>query len=212
MPKLVKEAGTQYISKSDLSKKIDFGMKITDAESMLGIIAIDDGSPIARKGIDQLIKTRKLILHFDSGKLKGMDFKKCFDFKLPLSPFREPWKNFSLDSNRNLKIGMDLRAFKKFVNWWEKHLQGLGLIQVKEGELSEGNFKVNFLNSKFITSCHISFGPSRVTSKGGLWEEGWGFIFTTKRTSSFYKLRPDSLIQVSASNDSFNTMARKKPA
>ena len=206
-----RQAGIQHLSKNDISKTIYFGMDVSEAEKILGANLKNDPHSMAKPGIEKIISTKELILRFDSGKLKQMEFTEYFDFGLPLSPFKEEWKNFSTFNDLKIKVGMEFIQFQKIVQLWEEALQKSGLKKIEKGGLEGREYRINFISNKLFNTCHIALGPSRKTSKGGLWQDAWHFDFSPDkplRGGLMHGFGPNHLIKITAFNDEFNTFAR----
>jgi hypothetical protein len=70
----------------DNGRTIAFGQDLDEVEQTFGIKAEDDPSPVARKGVDKLLRTALLGLEFDSGKLDTITFEQGYEFRNPPSP------------------------------------------------------------------------------------------------------------------------------
>lgn len=197
-------------------KRFYFGQDLTEAEKNFGISAKQHRAEIAWVVPNQrIIETNEVILTFDVGKLMRMELLEDFDFKIPLTPYAEDWKN--LDGS---VFGADMTREKttQYLSLWEQHSIRLGCKKTESGE--------DLLAKEFSTyssdetdglraveldwsTLGINMGKSRRAGGGGLWADGWIINFTTNRDAELYQLPIGNFRSVSAFCDEFNTAARK---
>jgi hypothetical protein len=156
---------------------------------------------------------KDVTLEFDSGRLNDITFNESFDFGIPLSPYTDEWKNPPIFADTRLRGAMPMDAFERYLARWKADLIKKGFQEV-EGvhSLKENEFSMRHSQDKFSNSFHLSFGPSRQARGGGLWMSGWHFAFSTDIDVLLGRGRKakDSLMQVSAFNDEYNTVARSQ--
>ena len=71
----------------DDGKAIAFGQNLSEAERIFACKAADNPSPVARKGIDTILKIGMVSLEFDSSKLHSIIFERGYQFKNPPTPY-----------------------------------------------------------------------------------------------------------------------------
>ena len=144
-----------------------------------------------------------------------MEFLEDFDFKIPLTPYAEDWKNLNgLGFGRNMTRG----AAAGYLSTWEKRVGALGARKIECGnDLSASEFstyssdEVEDLNAPSIywSVLGINMGTSRRAGGGGLWADGWIIHFATARDADLYQVPIGQFRSISAFCDEFNTAARK---
>jgi hypothetical protein len=162
----------------DNGRTIAFGQDLDEVEQTFGIKAEDDPSPVARKGVDKLLRTALLGLEFDSGKLDTITFEQGYEFRNPPSPYPEPWKNFVAIGPMRISGGMARKDFLSYLTAWEQRAQNLGAEKMELGDLTSVQFAVSIDQDEFVDMIHVSMGPSRRAGGGGIWCDGWTLFFT----------------------------------
>ncbi len=188
-------------------EQIHFGQKLEDVEKMLVASAVDNPSPVARKGIDKQIKTTDLILEFDSGRLNRIELVGSLHFKNPLTPFPEPWKNLVQIDGARIRYGMPCEEFENYIALWEKRAKLLGASSIA-GDMNANQFHFSFTRDQFMHLFHLGMGRSRRAGGGGIWADAWAAFFATdwheKRGNPF-----GGLVSLCAFRDEFNSVARR---
>jgi hypothetical protein len=162
----------------DNGRTIAFGQDLDEVEQTFGIKAEDDPSPVARKGVDKLLRTALLGLEFDSGKLDTITFEQGYEFRNPPSPYPEPWKNFVAIGPMRISGGMARKDFLSYLTAWEQRAQNLGAEKMELGDLTSVQFAVSIDQDEFVDMIHVSMGSSRRAGGGGIWCDGWTLFFT----------------------------------
>jgi hypothetical protein len=195
----------------DAGHNVFFGQSLDEVERMFGCKAIDNPSRVARKGIDKNIELNDVTLWFDTGRLAWIVFKEGYAFKYPTTPYPEIWKNCPPIAGKALHNKMPREDFLSYLSLWEQRARGLGVAKLELGDLTAQQFAVKCDQDQFIDMIHLSMGPSRRAGGGGIWRDGWTFIFTKASTAARRGTKPGLLESVSVFRDEFNTVARRKP-
>ena len=197
-------------------KRFYFGQDLAEAEESFGISAKQLSPDLARVHPNhRIIETKELALTFDTGRLSNMEYLEAFDFKIPLAPYAEDWKNLN-----GLGFGRDTMrgAAAGYLSTWEKRASTLGARKIECGnDLSAREFSTysmdedEDLNALGIdwSVLGIHMGKSRRAGGGGLWADGWIMHFATAREAGLYQIPIGKLRSISAFCDEFNTAARK---
>ncbi len=193
----------------DDGKAIAFGQRLKDVERLFGFQAADNPSPVARKGIDKILRTKNLSLEFDSGKLHSIVFEQGYEFKNPPTPYPEPWKNFVVIGSTAISCGMARDKFLEYLGAWAERAKGLGAEKAEPGDLTVVQFNVSITQDEFVDMVHISMGPSRRAGGGGIWSDGWTLFFSMKSNPRHEGHPVGTLQSLSAFRDEFNTVARR---
>jgi hypothetical protein len=197
-------------------KRFYFGQDLAEAEESFGISAKQLSPSLARvRPNHRIIETKELALTFDTGRLSNMEFLEDFDFRIPLTPYAEDWKNLN-----GLGFGRDMTrgAAAGYLSTWEKRVSTLGARKIECGnDLSAIEFSTyssdedEDLNALSIhwSVFGINMGKSRRAGGGGLWADGWIIHFATARDADLYQVPIGKFRSISAFCDEFNTAARK---
>jgi len=185
----------------DDGKLVYFGQHIRDAERIFSCVAVDNPLRSARKGVDKQIRAGFVRLDFDSELLKQIEFREGYTFKHPPKPFTEPWKNFVVIEDQCTRAGMTREEFESYLRAWEKRAQELGARRRESGDLGEAEYRMTMTRDAFFNDVHISMGPSRRASGGGIWADDWHVFFSVDQPVATLKT-------VSAFCDQVNTIAR----
>jgi hypothetical protein len=189
---------------------------LAEAEDSFGISAKQLLPILARAHPNRrILETKELALTFDTGRLSDMKFLKDFDFKIPLTPYAEHWKNLN-----GLGFGRDTRrgTAAGYLSTWEKRVSTLGARKIESGnDLSACEFSTYSLDEDDDLNAlgvdwsvlGIHMGKSRRAGGGGLWADGWIIDFATARDADLYQVPIGKVRSISAFCDEFNTAARK---
>jgi hypothetical protein len=111
--------------------------------------------------------------------------------------------------DKSLKLGMNKQDFTEYLAAWENRADSLGAQRKSTEELKEKEYAISMKTDHFVDSVFISMGPTRRTSKGAIWGDGWSIYFTTDTTLNRLKRRRAGMLgSISAFRDEFNTMGR----
>jgi hypothetical protein len=193
----------------DDGKQVYFGQGLQEIEKMFAVSAIDNTSPVARKGKDKIIKTHGVTFDFDTDLLSGITFSKDHQFKNSLSPYIQIWKNFESIGDKKIKSNMTHDDFVDYIEAWNKRAKELSSKEVESPDLKENEYRISFEEDGFSNAVHIAMGKSRRAGGGGIWADGWTIFFATEREAELYKVPVGQLRSVSAFCDVFNTVARR---
>jgi hypothetical protein len=193
----------------DDGKTIAFGQGLAEVEQLFSRTAVDNPSPVARKGIDKIIRTKNLSLEFDTGKLDTMTFESGYEFKNPPTPYLEPWKNFVVIGRKAITGGVAREDFLAYLVAWEERAVSLGAEKLESGDLTSVQFAVSIDKDQYADMIHISMGPSRRAGGGGIWCDGWTLFFTMESDGRNQGQKVGSMSSLSAFRDEFNTVARR---
>jgi hypothetical protein len=194
----------------DDGKTISFGQSQEKIEQLFGCKAIDKPIRIARKGIDQSLKTGDVSFEFDSGKLKRIIFESEYGFRNPPQPYPEAWKNFPIIGATGVSRKMSRDEFLSYLDEWEKRAKASGAERVEAGEdLNERQYQVGIIRDDFADMVVVNMGPSRRAGGGGLWCDGWCLFFATESDHQQPRVETGRLRSLSVFRDEFNTMARR---
>ena len=197
----------------DDGKTISFGQSQEEIEQLFGSKAMDIPSRIARKGIDQSLKTGDVSFAFDLGKLKRIIFESEYGFRNPPQPYPEAWKNFPPIGATGISGKMFREKFLSYLDEWEKRAKGSGAERVEAGEdLNERQYQVGIVRDDFADMIVVNMGPSRRAGGGGLWCDGWYLFFATESNYQATGVAVGQLQSLSAFRDEFNTVARRMTA
>ncbi|HZR19032.1 MAG TPA: hypothetical protein VFE51_17225 [Verrucomicrobiae bacterium] len=199
----------------DDGRVIAFGQSLEEAEQLFGCKAVDIQLPpkLARQGIDKTLEAENVSLRFDSGKLKDIKFDGGYEFKHPLTPYPEPWKNFSAIDSAKISRRMSRDDFLAYLKVWEERAKSLGTRAVEPGEdLGAQQYAVGIVQDPFADMIVVNMGPSRRAGGGGLWCDGWCLFFTTEADREKSGVEVGRLQSISAFRDEFNTVARRIPS
>jgi hypothetical protein len=197
-------------------KRFYFGQDLAEAEESFGISAKQLPPSLARvRPNHRILETKELTLAFDTGRLSNMEFLEDFDFRIPLTPYAEDWKNLN-----GLGFGRDMtrRAAVGHLSTWEERVITLGARKIDCGnDLSAGEFSTYSSDEdehlKILSIdwsvLGIHMGKSRRAGGGGLWTDGWIIHFATARDADLYQVPIGKVRSISAFCDEFNTAARK---
>jgi hypothetical protein len=193
----------------DDGKTIAFGQSLAEVEQLFDCTAVNNPSPVARKGTDKIIRVKNLSMEFDSGKLHTIDFESGYEFKNPPTPYREAWKNFAvIGPKATIRGGMAREDFLAYLAAWEQRAVSLGAERMESGDLTSVQFAVLIDRDQFADMMHISMGPSRRSGGGGIWCDGWTLLFGMESGRRDERQKVGSLRSLSAFCDEFNTVAR----
>jgi hypothetical protein len=194
----------------DDGRVLSFGQQLAEVEALFSCSAFDDPSRIAREGIDKRLRVDGLTLHFDGGRLNQMVFEGPFQFKNPLTPYPEPWKNFDVVRVNRIRNRMPRGEFLAYLHEWDQRATALAAEKVKFGDLKEGQYSIATIRHEFYDAVHVSMGPSRRAGGGGIWCDGWNIIFkTVSERLPADSAEPSVLESISAFRDEFNSVARR---
>jgi hypothetical protein len=194
----------------DDGKTIAFGQSLEEVEQLFGCEAVDIPIKIARKGIDKSLKTDNISLEFDSGKLKRMSLEAGYEFKNPLTPYPEPWKNFPAIGATRISGQMFRRIFLSYLKAWDARARNLGGRRIQAGEdLADREYSIAVVRDDFADMIVVNMGPSRRAGGGGLWCDGWCLFFATESDHQRSGVEVGRLQSLSAFRDEFNTVARR---
>jgi hypothetical protein len=197
----------------DDGKTISFGQSQEEIEQLFGCKAMDIPSRIARKGIDQRLKTGDVSFRFDSGKLKQIIFESEYGFRNPPQPYPEAWKNFPVIGATGIACKMFREKFLSYLDEWETRAKASGAERVEAGEdLDERQYWVWIMRDDFADMIGVNMGPSRRAGGGGLWCDGWCLFFATESDHQRTGVEAGRLQSLAAFRDEFNTMARRMAA
>jgi hypothetical protein len=181
---------------------VHFGQVIEQVEEAFRVSAIDNPSPVARRGVDKKIRGKTFALEFDTGRLKGIEFLKDYLFKMPPEPHSEEWKNFCSFGENRIKTRMTRDEFITYIAAWEVRARELGAEKVGSPDLQNDQFRFIFDKDEFTDMFNLAMGPSRRSGGGGIWADGWTAFFSTRNDVTL-------LDSISAFCDVFNSVARR---
>jgi hypothetical protein len=187
-----------------------FGQSLQEVEKAFGTSAFDIPLRIARKGIDKKLVANGVSLEFDTERLRSMEFTKGYQFKTPLKPYAQPWKNFEIINGRCIKARMSRDEFAAYIATWEARARELGAEKMDSADLKQNQYRVSFDKDKFADMFHACMGPTRRAGGGGIWADGWTAFFAIPRNSKSIELSVGELQSLNAFCDEFNTVARRK--
>jgi len=193
----------------DNGKTVYFGQNLQEVQKIFSVTPVDDPSSIARKGIDKKIEIKGVSLSFDTERLSEIEFTKGYQFKTPPKPYSKAWKNFEVIDDKKVIANMSREEFLMYLAAWEERAKKLGAQKVDSEGLNENQYNVLVNRDEFMDMIHVSMGPSRMTSRGGRWADGWSVFFTTETDHKLSGTPVGRLQSISAFCDEFNTVARK---
>lgn len=191
----------------DLGFELHFGQELAEVERLSGGTAVDHDTRITRPGIDKIMQLPNLSLSFDVDRLKGIKFQGGYGFEHDPAPFAGPWKNFPALGARRFHRGMTREACIAYLGAWESRSHALGAKGSSAEDLLEGQYRIAFYQDEYCDMISVNFGPTRKTSGGGRWGDGWTISFSID-SGRDQTGRPGLLKNVSAFCDEFNTVAR----
>jgi hypothetical protein len=186
-----------------------FGQSLSEVERITRVTGRNVTLPIAREGIDKIVALKYVDLQFDTARLVSIEFKGDFTLPGPLSPFPEEWKNLYSIEGREMRLKMTRNDVWAYLKQWEDRAKTRGYQRKDSGDLNEKEYSITDTDEDAISMIHISMGPSRRTSKGGRWSDGWSFAFTSKAEARIFKTKTGRLDSIRAFRDEFNTAGRK---
>ncbi len=161
----------------DDGNELRFGHKQEDVERLYACQAAEHPMPMARRPSERFISLRAARLDFDRGLLKRVTFEAHDQFKNPLTPYPEPWKNFAAIESRRIYGQMPRDEFLLYVEAWKERAVALGAEQAALDELRDGQFAVAAPSGRIRGhGRHQFWTDSRKTSRGGIWrcdKGGW---------------------------------------
>ena len=104
----------------DSGEIVAFGQDLGEVEKLFSCAAIDNPLRIARKDTDKIIKIKDATFWFDSRRLTSMDFRHPYQFRNPLTPYPEDWKNFPTIGKTKIFGGMSRDEVLWYLKVWEE--------------------------------------------------------------------------------------------
>jgi hypothetical protein len=189
-------------------KEVRFGQPLAQVSALVGKAAVDDPSPIARRGTDKKIILKGVTLSFDSDRLNEIEFTDTYSFKNPPTPYKEIWKNFGPIQETTIRRHMTRRDFLAYLALWEDRAKTSGAKRTESDDPAVGQYRIDYTTNSVVDMISISLGPSRSTGKGGFWSDAWTICFTTEFDRKLTGTKVGILTSLSALSDKFNTHAR----
>lgn len=197
------EYGVQKLSLKDTKKQVEFGFPQEQAEKLFSKKAFGNGFD------EKEIEIPGVILVFDKERLYEIKYGKGFDFSIPLTPFKEQWRNPPVFSDIKISYAMSYDDVKKYIDKWAARLVESGYTKKDKGEeLGEKEFLIQRNVNEYMNDIAIHMGPTRKTKGGGVWADVWRFSFTNKYAD--FKIGNNKLYEISAFEDDYNTKGRGK--
>jgi hypothetical protein len=194
--------------KLDGGEVVWFGQSLREIEELYSCKAIQGNLRYSRKGIDMIIKLKNVLLEFDSGRLKVIEFTHPYEFVNSLAPYKEQWKNLDPVDGTGISGGMSRVHFISYLRSWEERAKELGAKSCNFDDLFGNQYLISFEKNTFRDMIHVSLGPSRRTGGRGRWSDGWTFFFTIDSVHKMADKKPGVLESISCFRDEFNTVAR----
>lgn len=169
---------------------LHFGQEKAEVEKLLGVEAHEISQLGARTGIDQRITLPHAAVHFDTGRLARIEFRRMSD---PLTPFEESWKNLDPIGEVRLKAGMTVTEVNAYLEAWEKRAAAAGKVR-------DQHFRVG--QSSTARGGRLIWMQSGRRSPAGGWMDAWSLGFTMPAKDS---TQEPKLVAVTASCGELNT-------
>ena len=187
---------------------VEFGQPLGEVERLFRSTLTPLRTRGFRDGIDQRFRAGEIVMEFDTGKLRAIEFRYPYQFVNAPAPYAESWKNLVPIDTCKIRGGMSRDDFIRYLQAWEQHVQGLGASRVEFGEMARKQFAISFERNRFRDMIHISMGPTRKTGGKGLWCDAWTAFFAMRSDSSPMPTE-GALCSLTATSDEFNSVARR---